>query len=216
MLGFNLDLNSGEVSALHEKVESLLVHIKDAMSMPSPTARCIASITGKIILKSLALRPVSRLMTRSLYALLSSRQLWCSKLPLSQEAKSELQFWLSSPEAWNGQGIWHSPAAVRVVYTDASHTGYGGYTVEHGYHIAHGVWLPEERTESSTWRELRAVRRVLESLVGNLRNERVCWFTNSQNFARILAVGNKNPRLQTEVLAIFSTALANQVRIEPE
>ena len=153
-LGFNLDLNSGQVSAPEVKVESLLAHIKDMMSQGSPTARSIASITGKIISMSLALGPVARLMTRSLYVLLNSRQSWCSKLPLSQEAKSEVQFWLSSLEAWNGQGIWHSPAAVRVVYTDASHTGYGGYTVEHGCHIAHGVWLPEERTESYTWREL--------------------------------------------------------------
>ena len=45
---------------------------------------------------------------------------------------------------------------------------------------------------------------------------RVRWFTDSQNVARILAVGSKIPRLQTEVLAIFLTALANQVRIEPE
>ena len=52
--------------------------------------------------------------------------------------------------------------------------------------------------------------------MGKLRNERVRWFTDSQNVARILTVGSKKPSLQTEVLAIFATALANQVRIEPE
>ena len=57
---------------------------------------------------------------------------------------------------------------------------------------------------------------MLESLVGKLRNERVRWFTDSQNVARILAVGSKTPRFQTEVLAIFTTALENQVRIKPE
>lgn len=103
-----------------------------------------------------------------------------------------------------------------MVYTDASHTGYGGYTVEHGCHIAHGIWLPEERMESSTWRELRAVRQVLESLVDKLRNERVRWFTDSQNVARILTVGSRKPNLQSEVLSIFAIALANHVRIEPE
>ena len=64
--------------------------------------------------------------------------------------------------------------------------------------------------------ELQAVRQLLESLVGKLRNERVRWFTDSQNVARILTVGSKNPRLQTKVLAIFTIALENQVRIEPE
>ena len=45
-----------------------------------------------------------------------------------------------------------------MVYTDASDSGYAGFTVEHGCHIAHGQWLPEEASRSSTWRELRAVR----------------------------------------------------------
>ena len=215
-LGFDIDLNLGQISAPQDKVQSLLAHIKDIMSQDSPTARSIASVTGKIISMSLAIGPVSRLMTRSLYALLNSRQSWCGKLPLSQEAKSELQFWLEGLETWNGQGIWHSPAAIRVVYTDASHTGYGGYTVEHGCHIAHGTWLPEEQKESSTWRELQAVRQVLESLVGKLQNQRVRWFTDSQNVARILTVGSRKSNLQTEALAIFATALANHVRIEPE
>ena len=46
-----------------------------------------------------------------------------------------------------------------------------------------------------------------------LRNERVRWFTDSQNVARILAVASRKPKLQAGIL---SMALANQVRIEPE
>ena len=55
-----------------------------------------------------------------------------------------------------------------------------------------------------------------ESLVDKLRNERVCWFTDSQNMARILAVGSRNPKFLVEVLSISSMALANQGRIEPK
>ena len=76
-------------------------------------------------------------------------------------------------EKINGQDIWYSPSALRVVYTDASDTGYGGYTVEHGCHVAHGQWLPSKRQQRSIWQELRAVRLVLESLVSKLANERV-------------------------------------------
>ena len=43
-------------------------------------------------------------------------------------------------------------------------TGYGGYTVEHGMHIAQGNWIPEEAKQSSTWRELVAVGRVLKAV----------------------------------------------------
>jgi len=105
---------------------------------------------------------------------------------------------------------------VRVVYSDASDTGYGGFIVEHGCYVAHGAWSAEERTKSSTWRELRAVRMVLESLLPKLKNERIRWFSDNKNIVRILDVGSRNPPLQEEALAIFSLASRNLIRIDPE
>jgi len=72
------------------------------------------------------------------------------------------------------------------VYTDASSTGYAGYTVEHGCYVAHGLWLPDEAEKSSIWHEICAIRMVLEALKPKLKNERVYWFTDNQNVARIL------------------------------
>ena len=69
---------------------------------------------------------------------------------------------------FNGQSTCQSPYAVRVVYSDASNSGYESYLVEHGCHIAHGQWLPQERIQSSTWRELNAVHKVLASLTNKL------------------------------------------------
>ena len=60
-----------------------------------------------------------------------------------------------------------APRQSRIVYTDA---GYGGYTVEHGLHVAQGSWLPKEAAKSSTWRELVAVLRVLVSIAPKLQN----------------------------------------------
>ena len=88
--------------------------------------------------------------------------------------------------------------------------------VEHGCHIAQGQWLPQEAKLSSTWRELLAVLKVLQSLTSKLRNQRIHWFTDNQNIVRILSVGSKNPLLQQEAIAIFNNSITNQVRIEPE
>ena len=51
----------------------------------------------------------------------------------------------------NCQPIWQSPSAVRVVYADASDTGYGGYVVEHGDCVVYGQWTEHEAQQSSTW-----------------------------------------------------------------
>ena len=159
---------------------------------------------------------VTRLMTRSMYALLNTRQFWCQYLPITDPVQEEISFWLQQLDTFNGQGIWHTPSAVRMVYADASSTGYASYTVEHGCYIAHGPWTAEEATRRSTWRELRAVCMVLESLAPKLKNERLKWFSDNQNVVRILQTGSWKPDLQTEALAIFSAALGGQTRIEPE
>ena len=179
-------------------------------------AWALVSLVGKIISMSLAIGLVVRLMTRNLYAILSSCQAWCDNLELSTDAKSELQFWACKLPKLNGQDIWPSPSAVRVVYTDASKSGYGGYTVENGYHIAQGQWSPEEAMQNSTWRELRTVRRVLEALVSKLVNKRLRWFTNNQNVCRVIMCGSKKLILHAEALAIFSISVTNHIRIEPE
>ena len=95
--------------------------------MPYRPRHYLASITGKIISMSIAVGPVTRLMTRSLYTLIDSRNSWCQLLMISADARKELQFWLEWIGDLNGQDIWHSPSAIRVVYSDACNSEYGGY-----------------------------------------------------------------------------------------
>ena len=125
-------------------------------------------------------------------------------------------FWTNCVTGYNAQPIWRSPSAVRVVYSDASDTGYGGYLVEHGPSIAQGQWSKEEAIQSSTWRELSAVLRVLRSIISLLRNTRVRWFTDNQNVVRILQVGSRKQNLQNIAVEIFSLSVQNHVHLEPE
>ena len=78
-----------------------------AVKKPVLPAKMIASIIllGKIISMGLAVGPVSRLMTRSLYAMLESRTMWCERLTLSVQAKHELDFWLKSLKDYKSQPI---------------------------------------------------------------------------------------------------------------
>ena len=85
----------------------------------------------------LAFGTVTRFTTRSLYAVLESRCTWCDMFTLSPEARDELTFWSSS---LNARPIWHSPSAIRFVYSDASESGYGGFILSmvHVYHMVSG------------------------------------------------------------------------------
>lgn len=215
-LGFLIDLNNGEFMVPEQKISSLNSQLCEVTKGQLVTARQLASVVGKIMSMSLALGPVTRLMTRSLYAVLNSRTAWCQKLALTPEALQELRFWLDEISKFNGQHIWPKPSAVRVVYSDASATGYGGYTVEHGTMVATGQWSTEDALQSSTWRELRAVRLVLESFQSKLENERVRWFTDNQNVVRVVQYGSRQPALQAEALKIFSACVTHHIHMEPE
>ena len=214
-LGFLLDLGRGCIIVLPEKIVALKDRIAALAKADYVQARHLASITGTLLSMSLGVGPVSRLMTRSMYALIESRVSWCDQLRVTREARGELEFWLSGLEVFKSQPIWHSPSAVRVVYSDASDTGYGGYTVEHGPYVAQGQWTQEQAEQSSTWRELKAVGMVLESLGNKLANSRVRWFTDNQNVVRILEVGSRKLDLQQEVVRVFNLMLQYQIRIEP-
>ena len=123
-----------------DKVERLKSSLVQVLDRPTLKARNLASIIGKLISMSLVVDPVARLMTRSLYVVLNTRQYWCQSLPVSREARQEIQFWLDNLDNANGQGLWLSPSTVRNVYADASSSGYEGFIVEHSCHVAHGYF----------------------------------------------------------------------------
>ena len=179
-LGFELDTRQGLITVPPEKVAKLNQLLSQAEKLDVWPAKLLASITGRFISTSLALGPVARLRTRSMYCLLNTRQAWSDNLVINDDVKGELLFWKHCIDSFNGQKLWLSPSAVRVVYSDASGTGFASYTVKHGCHLAHGQWNEVERSKSSTWRELAAVARTLESVSGVLCNSRVKWFTDNQ------------------------------------
>jgi len=76
-LGFQLDLNGGVISVPEEQIVALKRQLKHAATSNQLKAHQLASIIGKIISMFLALGPVSRLMTSSMYAILNTHQYWC-------------------------------------------------------------------------------------------------------------------------------------------
>ncbi len=217
-LGFKIDLEKGSITMPSERIAAVCEIISNMLSAPRLAfqVRKIAAVVGKLISFSIAIGPIARLRTRALYGVILTRHTWSSVVTLSDEALEELKFWLANLEFFNGQPLWRSPSAVWLVYSDASDTGYGGYLVEHGAHVAQGMWTPDESKLSSTWRELQAVALVLESIAPKLAHTNIRWFTDNQNVVRIISVGSKKEHLQQVAMRIFSFCFANRVVLEAE
>ena len=145
-----INFSFGQLHIPEAKLATTCELLKALCQRQAVPAKLLASVIGKIVSMSLALGPVTRLMTRSMYSVLNSRVSWCHQLALTPEAIPEMQFWQTKISQFNGQDLWPKPSAVRVVYSDASSIGYGSYAVEHGGHIANGQWSREEAMQSST------------------------------------------------------------------
>jgi hypothetical protein len=202
-LGFVVDIAKGHIEVPVDRIAAMQVKLQEMCQCSQISAKRLASVVGSIISMSLAIGPIGRFMTRSMYALLETRLSWWDMLNITPAAQQEIIFWQACVAEYSFQPIWHSPSAMRVVYSDASDTGYGGYLVEHGPCMAYGQWTEHGAQQSSTWRELAAVQRVLMAVAVKLLNTRVRWFTDNQNVARILMVGSKKPLLHAVALKIF-------------
>ena len=137
--------------------------------------RILASAAGQIIAMSLAMGPITRLRMRALYVALNTRSSWADKCHLPAEAREELEFWQANVQFLNGKTIWFSSGTMRIMYSNASSSGYDGYVVEVGNEIVYGQCSVDKH--SSTWRELKAVYLALQSLASRLAGHSVKWFT---------------------------------------
>ena len=67
-------------------------------------------------------------------------------------------------------------------------------------------------SKSSTFRELRVTRRVLESLAPHLRGSEVLHRTDNKNTEIILSVGSRKADLHSEALNIYKLCRACDIR----
>ena len=186
-LGFVINTKTMEFSVPEQKIEKLINMIKSVLSSTTTSAKRIAKIAGHIISMGIAIGPLTRLFTRQMYKLIENRLTWYSANELDDLTKSELHFWDKNLKASNGFRIKKGYETTKVVYSDASESGYGGYILQKlGNVMARGTFHTNEKHTSSTYRELLAVKYVLQSFGELLKHEFVQWYSDNMNTHRII------------------------------
>ncbi|XP_067670629.1 uncharacterized protein [Haliotis asinina] len=204
------------LSVPNRKIDKLISTIRHVQSLSSSLVpvRSVASVVGQIISMKLVLGGLAQLMTRSLSMDIVTARSWRSKIRLTDCSKHQLQFWLDNIWRYVSRRLIQSAGMRKLVYSDASDMGYGGYCVDVNKVVSHGQWSEEERGFSSTWRELQAVNMVLNSLASGLRHERVKWFTDNQNVVNIVERGSMKSNLQSIALQVFNICFDNNIDLQ--
>ena len=113
-------------------------------------ARTLAAVVGQIISLTLCVGDVTRIMTRSLYAVVNTKVSWNSTIELSKEAYAELVFWNQYVDSLNCRSPWLLLCVPTIfVYSDASDHACGSFIQNEGK-VFHQNWSSAERTKSST------------------------------------------------------------------
>ena len=221
-LGYEADMERGVFlvpGRRWSKMLSVLTHVWE--NKHSVKARAVAALVGHIMSMRLAIGPVTRLWTRSLYRRIMMADHFGQHIHLDADACQELTFWRNRLTGEAAVGtcfpIW--PRAVKaevITYSDASNWAWGGHlSVDCQEVVAHGNWLAGEQghERSSTWRELRAVRMVLQATMRNLQGKKVCHKTDNQNVERIISNGSRVASLQAEAVAIYELCMQHFVHL---
>ncbi|XP_068203660.1 uncharacterized protein [Palaemon carinicauda] len=178
--------------------------------------RKLASIVGQIISMSLVLGHLSQIMTRYISLDILSVAHWDAYVPVSEDSIEQLRFWQSHLKLVNIVDLFEQVKWSRIVFSDASHSGYAGYEVNTINGVSHGQWTAVEAVQSSTWRELVAVLRVLQSLSKVLASHRVKWFSDNQAVTSIVKKGSMKKHLQDIAIEIFRVCTRNSIMLELE
>ena len=215
-LGFCIDTKEMIFSVPAEKITKIRLLVNNALKSEKVNAKQMAKVCGHIISCSIAIGPITRIFTRHLYKFIDNRTTWYNLVALQFEAVQELLFWHKNLEKNNGFRIKANQLTTKIVYSDASQAGYGGFIAERmGNIICQGRFTEQEISLSSTHRELLAVKYSLLSFGHLLKNESVQWFSDNVNVARIIQAGSRNEYLQKIAIEIFNLCLTYNIEVQP-
>ena len=217
LLGFVLDLSAGTFQVPQRRVDSFCVLLETVVSKGFvASARQLSRFTGLLASMGLALGPVVWLWTHSLYRNIFRSASWDSPFRMLDDAVCEVLFWQDN---FNNSGypIWSPSLKPEVLsFSDASESGWGGFTAQVGGKVAVGSWSLEEMGRSSTFRELRATRRVLEALAPHLKGSEVLHRTDNKNTEIILSIGSRQADLHDEAVSVYKLCRAYDIRLTVE
>ena len=172
-LGMIIDTRTMRFYVPGVKIDRLKRCLIATLSRDTVTTKELAQLAGTLSSMYLAIGPLVRFFTRNIYREITWATSWYQRLRITQDTKDDLHFWIKNIDHINGCSFKHRPATTQMVFTDASEDGYGGFTVHKLQKlICAGKFDRYAREQSSTFRELLAVKLVLQSY-GNILFETI-------------------------------------------
>jgi len=180
-LGVNVNLTNNTYQITEQRISSLLKSINFILNSPYTSARNLSRIAGKVVSTKFVLKDIIRLKIRFIYKAIDEQLSWDRRLNILHYplAHKELIFWRENINVLNNRTVLKDLATKLIISSDASDKGIGAICESKSLicHKSFNIW---ECSNSSTWRELEALRFALDSFGKSIRGASVKWLTDNR------------------------------------
>ena len=214
-LGIHLDTVAMEASITPERKEALLLELNQLYWRRRCTKRELLSLIGKLSFACKVI-PSGRIFLRRLIDLSTTVEKLHYHLPLSQEAKLDLKWWLEILPHWSGKSLilesqWTSSKAMEL-FTDASgKDGWGAYW--------RGKWITDRWSNaqlkmSIAWKELYAIVLSVHTWGSQWQRRKILAHCDNRTVVDVWETGSsKSPEIMALVRILFFCAAHNSFNI---
>ena len=213
-LGISIDSSKSTLFIPENKVKVIIDLLNKMLGNEYTTARKLASIAGKINAANLVMGSITNMMLKHCHRTIMSRKSWDGILKLDDSALEELRFWLNNFKNLNVRKLQEIKAVNRIVYSDASAVGAGGFVLDVQGAQYFRQWDPGEELKSSTWRELKGVQFCLDSFSNLLENKTIRWFTDNQGVVSIVQNGSMKLDLHELAIEIYKRCIELNISLK--
>ena len=216
-LGLTLDMKLGTLKITEKRISNITSKINNILNNTYLSARDLAKLTGMILSTKFVIGHIVQLKTRFLYKAIEDQYSWDKKFNINfyHEAIREVIFWKTNIVAQNKKHIRSYSIPELKVYSDASNTGMGAtFMSQQKTYEAYKNFSTSESSQSSTWRELKAIQFSLNSFAKVIHGKSILWHTDNIATAIIIKNGSNKIHLQNIALEIFDTVKANNILLD--
>ena len=146
------------------------------------SARELPKLVGKIVSKKFIIGDINHFKTRFIFRTIENRSSWDSTFNLAHQIETikEIHFWKTNIKKLNKRVINDYDVSSIIVYFDASSSGLASIYKDKGKDkIFYKTFSVIEKTKSSTWRELEAIRYSLESTKHKFQSKAIFGYTDN-------------------------------------
>ena len=177
-------------------MEFIQVAVKN---LPYTTAWNLSKLCGKIISTKFVLGSIAQLKTRNICKIIQAELTWDKRDRLHENNKSiqEIIFWRNNLIRLNSRVLYPYQVTTVFISSDVSNHALSAQFLKGGReYICFKNFSEYEIKQSSTWRELFAIKFALHSIAPKISNKSVYWKLDNYA-ASLIASGSNKEHLQT-------------------